>query len=32
MYKLDFEKTEEPEFKLLTYIGSQEKGNNLKNK
>ena len=30
MYKLDFEKAEEPEFKLLTYIELQEKDSNLK--
>jgi len=25
MYKLDFEKSEEPEMKLPTFIGSQKK-------
>ena len=30
VYKLDFEKAEEPEFKLLTYIESQEKESNFK--
>ena len=30
VYKLGFEKAEEPEFKLLTYIESQEKKSNFK--
>ena len=31
MYKLDLEKAEEPEIKLLTYAGSYKKQGNSKN-
>ena len=30
MYKLDLEKAEEPEIKLLTFVGSQKKQGNYR--